>query len=147
MKRKSSQGFTLIELMIAIAILGIIAAIALPSYQDSVRKSRRTAATVALTTAAQNLERYFTVNNTYTGATVGTEGAATDVLVNYAPIDGAASAAFYEISLAIGETGTSYTITATPTRVMDGDECGNYTLTQTGAKGVSSKTRTVRECW
>ena len=65
MMLKRQRGFTLIELMITVAVIAILAAIAYPSYQDSIRKSRRTDAKNALTQAAANMERYYTEKNTY----------------------------------------------------------------------------------
>ena len=65
MMLKRQRGFTLIELMVTVAIIAILAAIAYPSYMDSVRKSRRTDAKNALTQAMANMERFYTENNTY----------------------------------------------------------------------------------
>ncbi len=62
---KKSQGFTLIELMITVAIIGILAAIAYPSYQDSIRKSRRAEGRTAMMQVLQQQERYMTQNNSY----------------------------------------------------------------------------------
>jgi type IV pilus assembly protein PilE len=76
---QKSDGFTLIELMIVVAIIGILAAIALPSYQDYVRKSRRTDATVAISKIQQAQEKWRANNTSYTttlsdlGATSATE--------------------------------------------------------------------------
>ncbi len=65
---KQTKGFTLIELMIAVAIVGILAAIAVPSYQESMRKSRRADAQGALMNFANGMERHFTEANTYCDA-------------------------------------------------------------------------------
>lgn len=72
MKLKQQRGFTLMEVMVTVAIVGILAAIAFPSYQDSLRKSRRTDAKNALTQAVANMERYYNQNNTYLNATMCT---------------------------------------------------------------------------
>ncbi|MDV7393712.1 type IV pilin protein, partial [Arthrospira platensis SPKY1] len=72
--RTMSVGFTLIEVMIVVAIIAILAAIAYPSYQEQVRKSRRADAKVSLLDAVQRQERFFTVNNQYTGVLVGPSG-------------------------------------------------------------------------
>ena len=73
MKLKRQRGFTLMEVMITVAIIGILAAIAFPSYQDSMRKSRRTDGKNALSQAAANMERYYSENNGYcTTANCGT---------------------------------------------------------------------------
>ncbi len=67
----NKSGFTLIEVLIVVAILGILAAIAIPSYTKYITSSRRADGQVALLEAAQKMERYFTNNNTYVGATIG----------------------------------------------------------------------------
>lgn len=59
------MGFSLIELMIAVALVGIVAAVAFPAYQDSINKSRRSEAVAALTEAAQRLEVFFSQNGRY----------------------------------------------------------------------------------
>lgn len=66
MKLKKSKGFTLIELMIVVAIIGILAAVAFPAYQDSVRKGKRSDGQAALMDIMAKQERYYTDNNTYT---------------------------------------------------------------------------------
>ena len=66
-----NKGFTLIEMMVVVAIVGILASIAFPSYQNVVAKSRRQDAMDVLTGLASALERYKTVNNTYVGASLG----------------------------------------------------------------------------
>ncbi len=65
MHLKESRGFTLIELMIVVAVVGILAAVAYPSYQESVRKARRAEGRTALMEMLQQQERYMTQNNTY----------------------------------------------------------------------------------
>lgn len=140
---KKTKGFTLIELMIVVAIIGILAAIAYPSYQDSVRKSRRGDCAGALAGLANAMERYFTINNTYVGATLGT--AAGDIYTNQCPVDG--GTATYNLSISAAAA-TTYIIQAAPTGAQSGDTCGSLTLTNTGVKGVTGATgKTWQDCW
>ena len=120
--RRREKGFTLIELMIVIAIVGILASIALPAYQDSIRKSRRSVAQGELMSFANAMERYFTTNGTYVGATAAT------VFSETSPIDG--SAVYYNLSVA--PLASSYVLTAADTGAQDGD--GDLTLTNTGVR-------------
>ena len=79
MTRKNSTGFTLVEVMIVVAIVGILAAIAYPSYQDSVRKGRRAQARMALSDLLQQQERRYTQRNTYLSFTTTDQGVPTAV--------------------------------------------------------------------
>jgi len=128
-------GFTLIEMMIVVALVAVLAAIVLPSYQDSVRKARRTDARGALTSIAQLMERLNTEKNSYASATLG--NAATDLYKATSENN------FY--TLALSNLGAAtYTITATPSGSQAVDACGNYTLDQAGTRG---SVLTVDKCW
>lgn len=139
--RKHQQGFTLIELMIVVAIVGILAAIAYPSYRDQVRKSYRADCAGALTNLANAMERYRTINNTYAGATVASLMPSTTC-----PIDGGGTAT-YNLQIT-NQDATTYDLQATIIGggPMAGDACGNLTLNNRGVKGVSG-TRSVQDCW
>lgn len=124
------KGFTLIELMIVVAIVAIIAAFAYPNYQDSVKKARRTDGKGALEGLAQAMERHFTANNTYLGAgTTGGNTGAPTIYPTQAPIDSGTK--FYNLTIK-SATATTFTLLATPINGQVGD--GVLELDNTGAR-------------
>lgn len=144
---KKLKGFTLIELMVAVVIIGIVVAVALPSYQNHVRQSNRAVAKAILLENAQFMERFYTVNNQY-DATVGADGIANaggddvDVALplTQSPRTGAVQ---YNISLQAVADAT-FTLRAVPVDSMAGDVCGTFTLTNTGVQGAGGD---VASCW
>jgi type IV pilus assembly protein PilE len=143
------KGFTLIELIIAIVIIGILASIAIPSYLESVMKSKRTQAQVAITGLAQALERNFTNTNTYATKpdSTSTVDASNQPTIYPAAVPPSGTA-FYTLTIVIPAGGASYTISATPIAggQMAGDKCGAFTYTSSGAQGVTG-TAAVTDCW
>lgn len=137
---KQDKGFTLIELMITVAIVAILATVAYPAYQEQVRSTRRADCTGTLMNLAGAMERYYTTNNNYTGAT-----AAAVLGTAQCPIDGGAAT----YNLAVASTASTFTLTATRTGAQAGDRCGDLTLTNTGLKGISNATAglTAQDCW
>lgn len=121
--KRANQGFTLIEAMIVVVIVAILASIALPAYQDSVRKSKRADAQGALLGLANAMERYFTTNGSYTGADAAT--------IFSAQVPTSGGTAYYTLSIT-ANNGTSYTLRATAVGSMAGD--GNMELTSTGIR-------------
>lgn len=137
MPKQKQWGFTLIELMVAVAIVAILANIAIPSYQEHIRKSRRSDAKADLLELAQFMERNFTVTNTYVG---------TVLPFTQSPRTGTA---FYNISFQGGApTQTAFTLQAAPVvgASQANDPCGTLSLTQTGIKGITG-TIPVNQCW
>lgn len=130
---KSHSGVTLIELMVVVAIVGILAAIAYPSYQDYVRRSKRADAQAIMTEDAQLLERYFTTNGTYVGAVLP---------FAQSPKNGTAD---YNITPPV-LTATAYTIQAAPTGTFTDPQCGTLTVDQAGAR-TSSVSGSLANCW
>lgn len=131
----NNKGFTLLELMIVVAIVGILAAVAYPAYQDYVRDARRADAQADLLELAQWMEREFTVNGTYRNAS----NAAPALPFVKSPRDG--NDTFYDLTVATPNA-SSFTLTASASGAQIGDGCGNMTVTQTGAK-----TAAANDCW
>lgn len=144
--RTPSQGMTLIELLIVMAIIGILASIAYPSYQEYVRRGQRSEARAQLMEAAQFMERTFTVTNDYT---VAAQGGAIALPLTLAQSPKPPQVAVYNIVLL--PAAASYTITAVPVGggMMAGDQCGNLSIDQTGLQGANGQTGTplVANCW
>jgi type IV pilus assembly protein PilE len=141
--RTAHRGFTLIELMIAVAVIGILAAIAYPSYTQHVLKSRRAEAKAALLDLAARQERYFSINNRYANAPseLGYAGAQfpVDVL--------SGRQAYYQLSSNVGAPATSYMARATPVGAQSQDTCGTFSINHLGVQGNAGNALPVAACW
>ncbi len=105
------RGYTLIELMVVVALVGIISAIAFPAYQGYLTDTYRAQAMTDLKVCALSLERYFSDGFTYVGATIG-DDASTDECDEDSPTQGGVQ---YDISFSSGPSQNDFTIQAIPT--------------------------------
>lgn len=146
MKIHQSLGFTLVEIMIVVAIIAILAAIAVPSYQAHIIKANRAAATACLLEQAQFMERFYTTNLRYHLTTAGVAVVLPASAAGGPSGCGLDLAARYAFSFNPAVTARAYTIQAVPTALQNDPECGTLTINNTGVK-TESGTADVRYCW
>jgi type IV pilus assembly protein PilE len=145
MQRVRPAGFTLIEMMIVLAIVGILAAIAYPSYSRYVLRSYRADAEATLVAVAQSQEKYYTLNNSYAsslaslGYSVPLYSQNNRYTISMDNLNASAT-------LANG-LGYSLKATANLTGGQSTETCGNLTLDSLGTKGMSASGVTVSDCW
>jgi len=143
---RRGRGFTLIEVMIVVAIIGFLAAIAYPAYTNHIRKGKRAEAKARLLLVSQRLERAYTDNGTYVTDVAPLVGLTAGATVYSADNNDAYSGYRITVAPAAGGINTGYTITATLNAGFTDDECGNLTLTSTGVKGKTGSAPLSR-CW
>ncbi len=128
---KIKKGFTLIEMMIVVAIISVLVTIVYPSYQNTVRQSRRADAQAALQGLAQAMERFYTTEGTYKGAAAsGADTGSPAIFSTKSPIDG--SNTYYNLKIQSAAAST-YVLAAEPVNAQAGD--GILILKSTGARG------------
>lgn len=132
MPLRRSAGFTLIELMIVVVIIGILSAVALPSYKEYVRKGRRADAQQHLMALAQANQQHFLDTRAYTAT-------ASDLMATPSTV-----ATYYTLGITVSDgPPPGFSIRAVPQGDQAGDGCGTLTITQSGARSSSAGTN----CW
>jgi len=140
--KNSARGMTLIELMIVVAILGIIVAIGYPSYLDHVKKTRRTEGMGELLELADRMERHYSDIGTYDQSDGSDMTAAT--IYRSTTANG-----YYTLSIDAGTTNVLFTARAAPTSKggQNTDKCGTFVVTSQGAKSVTGGSLGTPDCW
>ena len=131
------RGFTLIELMVVLAVAAILAAVAFPSFQGQVAKGRRADGKQALVELAQKLERFYTERGTFAGVSLGGGGLYPAV----------SSGGYYSLAI-ISQTVDGFTLTATPRGNQAGDACAALGYNHLGDRSVGAgATLSPAQCW
>jgi type IV pilus assembly protein PilE len=137
MQVKTAAGFTLIELMVVVAVIGVLAAIAYPNYTNYVLRGNRVDGREILQRIASAQERFYTNRNTYTTDITSSGGLS---------MTNTSEKGYYTVAVALADAGQSYTLTATAQGRQAVDKCGNLTLSNVGAKGFSGNEDNGK-CW
>ena len=145
-RRMKMRGMTLIELLVVIGVLGILSAIAVPTYRKYLLRAQRSEAKIALLQLQTAQEKYYLQYNTYTdkvtvSSTVENPGLG---------LPGTSETSKYDIAVTnLGAGGQTYTATASPHAgggQTDDKDCKNFTINERGVRGISG-TRTTEYCW
>jgi type IV pilus assembly protein PilE len=137
-KHRNSAGVTLIELLIVVSIIGILLAIAFPSYQRYMMRTHRAAARACLSEYSQAMERFYTTNLTYVGV-APVLGCSTESGMNTR----------YTIAVDAGATQRTFRVSATPilNQLAQDTQCGTLTLNQAQLRTYSGTASSINDCW
>jgi len=143
--RHKARGFTLIEIMIVVVIIGVLSAIALPAYQSYIMKSRRADAKNAVLDMASRQERFFSINNNYSST-------AADLGYSALPLDvNSGGASYYSLSVTTSTGPSGFVAKATPTGTQQKDsDCYTFQVDQTGVQSnlkSDGSQITSANCW
>lgn len=141
----SMRGFSLLELMIAVAVIGILATIAYPSYQEHVLRGGRAEGMALLSDAAARQERYFAQSNAY----ITSQADVADLgMPHTTGTTVMSSNGRYSLTVGTAANDGGYTLTATRQGAQVNDtKCGNFTLDAVGRRGVSISGADAVGCW
>ena len=130
---QAQKGFTLIEMVIALACVALLASLAWPSYQNLILRSQRAQARASLLQAAHWLERAASANGSYP--------LTADVPASVLQIDG------QHYKMIVTSSAQSFTLSATPLGTQAADTCGTLTLNHLGLRSVQGASQTAAQCW
>ena len=135
---KTTQAFSLLELLIVLVLLGILTAVALPAYDGYVRRAHRAEARTGPMQAAHRLEREATATGSYPN---------TELPESLAAVPGGRYRITRSAPANATEAAIRFTLRATPQGAQAADPCGTFTLTSTGERGLANNTASVADCW
>ena len=130
---QAPKGFTLIEMLIALACVALLASLAWPSYQNLILRSQRAQARASLLQAAHWLERAASANGSYP--------LTADVPASVLQIEG------QRYKMTVSSSAQSYTLSATPVGTQTADACGTLTVNHLGVRSVQGASQTAAQCW
>lgn len=148
-QQKRTRGFTLIELMVVIAIVALLVMVAMPAYDSYVRKTKRSLGKAELMSVMARQEQFFVNNKQYATALTGLGYSASPYAINQDGDEVAvtASSRIYQIAISAA-TATAFTLQAIPQGSQAKDtQCGTLQITSVGVKSIVGGTGSVSDCW